>query len=80
MKDLKECFYCGNNQLLADIAKSTGFRPDIAYSQIRFLERSKAELVSKLEMLIESNYLPDGETLRAVRADDLQKLIDEAKQ
>ena len=35
--------------------------------------------VSKLEELIKDKYLPDNESFEAVRADLLQKLIDEAK-
>ncbi len=35
--------------------------------------------ISKIQELIKGSYLPDGETLRAVRADDIQTLIDSAK-
>ncbi len=33
-----KCFYCGNDQSLAAIAKATGFRPDVAYVRIQELE------------------------------------------
>lgn len=38
------CPDCGGDPELAEIAKRMGFRPDIAFQQVRKVEREKAEL------------------------------------
>ncbi len=71
-----KCFYCGNDQSLAAIAKATGFRPDVAYVRMQELEKQlanhkklhKAALEIKADLLMradrETN--PDGTICRVV--------------
>jgi len=44
----EKCFYCGNYESLAAIAKATGSRPDVAYLKISRLEKENEDLRNRL--------------------------------